>query len=223
MADPAGSHSESSDGASAAAGAYVDPASARAAVSRGRFLTGVTMGLGGLIGAAVTVPVIGFALGPSFNGEEWYWADLGATDQYPSDGKTFTPVTFERTPTGGNLARRVAFVRREAEATAGDDKNGFTVISNTCMHLGCPVQPTGTGFACPCHGGQYDKQGERTLGPPVRPLNRYETKVEADHLFVGRVFASKVIGGQVERSDVWKDPGQPVQGLLSFLYPAPPR
>ena len=81
MADPSGSHT-GHDAAAGAAGAYVDPASARAAVSRGRFLTGVTLGLGGLIGAAVTVPVIGFALGPSFSGEDWYWTDLGPADKF---------------------------------------------------------------------------------------------------------------------------------------------
>ena len=46
VADPSGSHT-GHDAAAGAAGAYVDPASARAAVSRGRFLTGVTLGLGG--------------------------------------------------------------------------------------------------------------------------------------------------------------------------------
>ena len=220
MADPSGSHAESHD-AAGAAGAYADPASARAAVSRGKFLSGVTLGLGGLIGAAVTVPVVGFAFGPSFAGEQWYWVDLGKIDAFSDDGK-FEIVRFERTPDGGNIDRRVAFVRKEKDVGT-DGKPLFTVISNTCMHLGCPVQNKGEGFACPCHGGQYDKDGRRTAGPPVRPLNRYEYKIDSDHLYVGRVFASKEIDGKIVTSDVWKDPGQPVQGLLSFLYPAPPR
>ena len=216
MADPSRSQNESQDATGAAVGAYADPASARAAVSRGRFLTGVTMGLGGLIGAAITVPVVGFALGPAFDGEEWYWVDLGPLETYKEGEKSFTPVRFQRTPDGGNLARRVAFVRRDAA-------EDFTVVSNTCMHLGCPVQASAVGFACPCHGGQYDTEGRRTAGPPVRPLNRYEHKVEKGHLLIGRVFASKEEGGKVVMSDVWKNPGEPVQGLLSFLYPAPPR
>jgi menaquinol-cytochrome c reductase iron-sulfur subunit len=85
------------------------------------------------------------------------------------------------------------------------------------------VEASANGFACPCHGGQYDKEGKRTLGPPVRPLNRYETQVKDGRLYVGRVFASKEQNGKVVVSDTWKDPGQPVQGLLSWLYPAPPR
>src|SRR5947208_624324 len=67
----------------------------------------------------------------------------------------------------------------------------FTIISNHCAHLGCPVQPNGplnekgkkqqadvtliptiaiSGFGCPCHGGQYDTEGNRIAGPPVRAL-----------------------------------------------------
>jgi Rieske Fe-S protein len=216
VADPSGSHNESQDATGAAVGAYADPASARAAVSRGRFLTGVTAGLGGLIGAAITVPVVGFALGPAFAGEKWYWVDLGPVDTYPDKAAAYTAVRFERTPDGGNLERRVAFVRR-------DDGENFTIVSNTCMHLGCPVQAGAAGFNCPCHGGAYDTEGRRIAGPPIRPLNRYEHKVENGHLLIGRVFASKEEGGKIVMSDVWKDPGQPVQGLLSFLYPAPPR
>jgi Rieske Fe-S protein len=183
-------------------------------VSRGRFLTGVTLGLGGLIGAAVTVPVVGFALGPSFSGEKWYWTDLGPTDQF---NDTYSTVLYERGPNGLS-DRRVAFVRKEADSS-------YTVVSNTCMHLGCPVELKGSAFACPCHGGQYDSEGRRTAGPPVRPLNRIETDTESvpGHLLIGRVFAAKEEGGKVVMSDTWKDPGQPVQGLLSFLYPAPPR
>ena len=213
MADPSGSHT-GHDATAGAAGAYVDPASARAAVSRGRFLTGVTLGLGGLIGAAITVPVVGFALGPSFAGEDWYWSDLGPTDQFTDKYQT---VLYERGP-AGRIDRRVAFVRKEADGA-------FTVVSNTCMHLGCPVELKGAAFACPCHGGQYDSEGRRTAGPPVRPLNRIETDVASvpGHLLIGRVFASKEQGSKVVMSDTWKDPGQPVEGLLSFLYPAPPR
>jgi Rieske Fe-S protein len=214
VADPSGGHT-GHDAAAGTAGAYVDPASARAAVSRGRFLSGVTLGVGGLIGAAIAVPVIGFALGPSFSGEAWYWTDLGPTDQF---NDKYQAVLYERGPDGNN-DRRVAFVKKVSDSE-------FIVISNTCMHLGCPVELKGNSFACPCHGGQYDSEGKRTAGPPVRPLNRIETNLTdiPGHLLIGRSFASKTDDqGNVYMSDTWKGPGQPVQGLLSFLYPAPPR
>src|SRR6478672_10204437 len=81
VADPSGGHT-GQDAAAGAAGAYADPASARAAVSRGQFLTGVTLGVGGLIGAAIAVPAIGLALGPSYSGADWFWTDIGPVDQF---------------------------------------------------------------------------------------------------------------------------------------------
>ena len=49
------------------------------------------------------------------------------------------------------------------------------------MHLGCPVRfvEASQRFICPCHGGVYDFQGKRIGGPPVRPLDRFQTRVRA--------------------------------------------
>jgi len=185
----------------------------RAIISRSKFLTGATVGLGGLIGVAVAVPVLGFVLGPSFTAEDWYWTSFGAADDPKFVQGDYVPVVFERGE-NGTLDRRVAYVRR-------DGAEQFTVISNICMHLGCPVQFKTTNFACPCHGGQYDTEGIRTAGPPVRPLNRFEYKVEGGNLYVGRPFATQAIDGKVVMTDTFKLPGEPVGGLLGWLYPTP--
>ncbi len=125
-----------------------------------------------------------------------------------------SPVIFERGK-NGELDRRVAYIRR-------DGAEEFTIISNVCMHLGCPVQFKATGFACPCHGGQYDTEGLVTAGPPIRPLNRFEYKVENGQLLVGRPFATEEVDGKVVMTDQFKLPGEPVGGLLGWLYPVPP-
>jgi Rieske Fe-S protein len=191
-----------------------DPASARAALNRGRFLSGVTVGLGGLMSAVIAAPALGFVLAPAFETERHYDVDLGPTNLYPVDkSNPFHVVTFERTPNGGEIDRRVVFVRND-----GGDK--FTAISNTCMHLGCPVRAFGSsGFGCPCHGGQYDAEGRRIAGPPVRPLNRYDTKVEKGRLFLGTLYA---VDYSLHKHKL-KAPGQPVTGLLSYLYPPAPQ
>ena len=192
---------------------YSDVNDPRAVISRSKFLTGATVGLGGLIGIAVAVPVLGFVLGPSFAKEDWYWTSFGPVDNAEYKQGTFVPVVFERGKLG-ELDRRVAYIRR-------DGAEEFTIISNTCMHLGCPVQFKTTGFACPCHGGQYDTEGIRTAGPPIRPLNRFEYKVDNGNLLVGRVFATEEIDGKVVMTDQFKLPGEPVGGLLGWLYPVP--
>jgi isorenieratene synthase len=60
------------------------------------------------------------------------------------------------------------FVKKDASASG----EVFTALSGRCTHMGCPVAldaATG-GFACPCHGAKYDKNGNPTEGPTVIPL-----------------------------------------------------
>ena len=54
-----------------------------------------------------------------------------------------------------DIVGRVWLVRRP-----GDEVDAFTTI---CPHLGCSVACTGTGFLCPCHGGQFDLDGKRVV------------------------------------------------------------
>jgi menaquinol-cytochrome c reductase iron-sulfur subunit len=199
------------------AASMADPGSARAALNRGRFLSGVTVGLGGLLSAVIAAPALGYVLAPAFETDRNFDVDLGPTSLYPVDkSNPFHVVTFTRSPKGDpDLERRVAFIRND-----GGDK--FTAISNTCMHLGCPVRVFGSTFGCPCHGGQYDSEGRRTAGPPVRPLNRFQTQVQNGHLMLGRPFAVSFEGDQVVEHQL-KGPGQPVEGVLSYLYPPAPQ
>ena len=186
-------------------------------MSRQKFLSAATIGLGGLMGAIIAVPVTVAVLAPSFKTIKEFAIDIGPTTLYPAAKQGEVPwhaVTFENRPddTTG-LSRRLVYIRND-----GNDK--FTAIANTCMHLGCPVQANATGFACPCHGGQYDSQGRRIAGPPVRPLNRYETSVnDKGHLILGQLYA---MDDSLKRHQL-KGPGQPVDGILSYLYPDAPQ
>ena len=47
-----------------------------------------------------------------------------------------------------------------------------------------------SGFGCPCHGGAYDSEGNRTAGPPVRALDRYEFSIKEGSLWLGSRTAS---------------------------------
>ena len=142
-------------------------------MSRQKFLTGATVGLGALMGAIIAVPSRSTSWrrpsGTSTNSRST--SARRRSTRPPSQGEIpYHEVTLENLPNDDSgLSRRLVFIRND-----GDDK--FTAVSNTCMHLGCPVQPSTTGFACPCHGGQYDREGRRTAGPPVRPLNRYRRR-----------------------------------------------
>ena len=113
------------------------------------------------------------------------------------------------------MSRRTAYIRNNGER---DGQPSFTIISNRCVHLGCPVQPTGltedpresgaeagivevaatnpSGFACPCHGGAYDTEGNRVAGPPVRSLDRYEYTIAGSNLVLRTPYSVGSVEGR---------------------------
>ncbi|MEJ2641196.1 MAG: ubiquinol-cytochrome c reductase iron-sulfur subunit [Desulfosarcinaceae bacterium] len=59
------------------------------------------------------------------------------------------------------------------------DAEGFVSLSARCTHLGCNVvwNQDHHIFLCPCHGGKYDRQGRNLEGPPPRPLDQFEVRL----------------------------------------------
>jgi Rieske Fe-S protein len=211
--------------------------------SRSLFLSGATLGLGGLIGGVVSVPAIGFMVAPAFVGQHPKKVDLGPIDGFPTG--QYVIATFMRDPSQGEVTRRTAYIRNNGIV---NDLPSFTIISNRCAHLGCPVQPNGPvfddkkstvkaggeevsiiptipagGFGCPCHGGQYDQEGNRTAGPPVRALDRYDYEIRDGHLVLLGTYSVGHVKGtgaaaKIERYDL-TGPGEHVDGPEGWLYP----
>jgi Rieske Fe-S protein len=238
----------------AAAATVGPPATAGASerFPRSRFLEFSTLGIGGLIGGVVTVPIAGFALLPPFLGQKHHRADLGLVSDF-AEGQWYIS-TFMIDPAEGEVSRRTAFIRNNGTLTVnGKPEPSFTIISNRCAHLGCPVQangPTGAilgmktinektssgeiklepvvpaGFGCPCHGGQYDTEGNRTAGPPVRGLDRYAFEIKDGHLFLLSTFSVAKVDGTGAQAKIHKykpvGPGEHVDGWEQILYPLNP-
>lgn len=212
--------------------------------TRSKFLEGTTLGLGALIGGIVTVPVLGFAVAPAFVDQEYPDVDLGPLDNYP-EGE-WVIATFTSEPEDGTVSRRTAFVRNNG---LRDQVPSYTIISNRCVHLGCPTQPQGppgdvtetetssapvtlqpsqpSGFGCPCHGGAYDIEGNRTAGPPVRALDRYEYSIVDGSLWLGKPYSVSHVEGEGAQATVFRyedsaDPGVHMDGPEQILYPYVP-
>ena len=212
--------------------------------TRSKFLEASTLGIGAAIGGIVTVPVLGFAVLPAFVNQEYPEVDLGALDNYPEGD--WVIATFTSVPEDGPVSRRTAFVRNNG---LRNQVPSFTIISNRCAHLGCPTQPQGppgepadvettampvtltptqpSGFGCPCHGGAYDIEGNRTAGPPVRALDRYEYSIVQGSLWLGKPYSVGHVEGQgadatIFRYDEAVDPGVHVDGPEQILYPYVP-
>jgi hypothetical protein len=73
-------------------------------------------------------------------------------------------------------------------------------------------------FICPCHGGVYDALGRVVGGPPVRPLDRFYTRVVNGRVQVGHRFS---LNSKLERFKP-RDPTNHLDGLWQYLYPSRP-
>lgn len=61
------------------------------------------------------------------------------------------------------------------------DETGFHAISGVCTHLGCIVtHMEDDGFACPCHGSKFSKDGSVTGGPAPTALPWLEIALSPD-------------------------------------------
>lgn len=87
-------------------------------------------------------------------------------------------VERDKIPADGALVfrqSRVAVMRAGAE---------YYALNLTCTHLGCLVNVTPTGLVCPCHGSTFNRRGEVLTGPATRRLDRFEVRMEGDHVVV---------------------------------------
>jgi cytochrome b6-f complex iron-sulfur subunit len=75
----------------------------------------------------------------------------------------------------------------EAKLVIRRQGDRFCAISTVCTHLGCTVNPTETGFDCPCHGSQYDERGDVIGGPAPKSLAWYQvTQAPSGELVVDK-------------------------------------
>jgi Rieske Fe-S protein len=211
---------------------------------RNKFLEFSTLGLGGVIGGIVTLPAVGFAVLPAFTQDESHEIDLGPLENFPEN--QFVIATFLAEPEKGEVSRRTAYIRNNG---AANDRPSFTIVSNRCVHLGCPTQvagvpnedeaklvdvpdgpqvritPTigGAGFNCPCHGGAYDPEGNRTAGPPVRALDRYAFKIADGRLVLLEPYSVAEVDGEGAEARIKRyelaGPGIHIDGPEALLYP----
>jgi menaquinol-cytochrome c reductase iron-sulfur subunit len=211
---------------------------------RSKFLEATTLGLGGVITGIVTIPIVVTAVGDPFVRDVKGEIDIGPIDDFP-EGE-FVVATFLADPEEGEVSRRTAYVRNNGMK---DGEPSFTIVSNRCVHLGCPVQVNGlvlndqkkeikdgdttvveltptnaaSGFGCPCHGGQYDSEGNVTAGPPVRALDRYRFAIVDGRVVLRKRFSVSSVEGSGADAKMTAyelvNPSVHVDGPEALLYP----
>jgi Rieske Fe-S protein len=209
--DPSGGHVADTP-AGSHAHAYTAPQAPDSAVTRGQFLTLSSVGLGAMIGAVIGVPATAYVLAPVLDEVKCEPVNLGPTSKFTGEsGFSPTAADYVEDPANPNTSAGLAWVHSTGKSNTDwlAQDAMFIVFSNRCMHLGCPVAASKIGFACPCHGGQYDTRGVRTAGPPIRPLDRFQWEVKDDDLVLTNRWSVDYLNGKLTYFPV-KMPGQPV-------------
>jgi menaquinol-cytochrome c reductase iron-sulfur subunit len=181
--------------------------------------------VGGVAVAAVALPAVGFAVAPLFEEEKSPWQPVGSTSDFSQD--TYRAVVITAVEGIGETGKTTAFVRQGNPDLTGlpsgyepESADEYIAISTRCAHLGCPVNFVGAArnFICPCHGGVYGFLGERIGGPPVRPLDRFQTRVTNGQVELGPRYSVTNHFDPVRA----RDPGEFTGGIWNILYPPRP-
>jgi Rieske Fe-S protein len=189
-------------------------------ITRRRLITGGALGAGGVATMAFALPALGFALGPIFEKQELtMFLDVGPESDF--NNETYVAKVMTLVPDVGEAGKTTVYVRKYDPARDTDKLNQpYVVVSTRCAHAGCPVRyvQAAQRFICPCHGGVYGFDGKVDGGPPVRPLDRFDSKVENGRVLVGRRFSLDSDLGRHKP----RDPGQHLDGLWQYIYPSRP-
>lgn len=193
-------------------------------VTRRRFMTATAHGAGAVAASAFLLPAVGFALGPIFEEVPQRWQAIGTPDEFPDDTYVVKIITIADDI--GQTGKSTIYVRRRnpeidtEKLPEGFESEQFVAISTKCMHLGCPVRfvEAAERFICPCHGGVYNFRGEVDGGPPVRPLDRFYTRVRNGKVEIGPRFS---VNSELRRFSP-RDAGEPLDGIGQYLYPSRP-
>lgn len=168
--------------------------------SRRTFLANATLGIGGVIGLVLTVPLLTSLvpeslINPGKGGG--VWADL-PQDAFSKvkDGASPIKITFDFKYADGYFppaddtqfvwgvkltsAQEAAFKEKRPDLYTTAGKIGYPAItssyvifSSICPHLGCRFnwEQDANRFICPCHGSQFGPEGGKLAGPAPRGLD----------------------------------------------------
>jgi Rieske Fe-S protein len=149
-------------------------------MTRRRWLDMFVKMAAGVTAVALSVPTLLMLIVPAFRREKAPWIRVGHISEFrPNEPKAVT-LSYQR---------RDGWVIRTARTTVyvivmGDGK--VKVLSNICTHASCAVrwERSKQAFFCPCHDGYFAIDGSVKSGPPPRPLDEFQHKIEGGEIFV---------------------------------------
>ncbi|MHB8992076.1 MAG: QcrA and Rieske domain-containing protein [Chloroflexota bacterium] len=158
----------------------MDLAADKKRIGRRSFLGYTIASIGAFITTALGSATALFAASPVFTQRRDARVSLGPVGNFPQGAPKL--VEFQVTRKDGWIveeAAKSAWVVREGEGS-------FAVFAARCTHLGCAFnwREEQREFFCPCHVGRYALDGQVLGGPPPRPLDRMDYRVEEGKLVI---------------------------------------
>ncbi|MGP8245089.1 MAG: ubiquinol-cytochrome c reductase iron-sulfur subunit [Bryobacteraceae bacterium] len=150
---------------------------------RRNLLLGAMAGMGAAIMTALGLPAVLYLFSSPKSGKPSEWTEAG--DIANISPNTPVEIAFHRKRVDG---WKIVSEKTTAWVVKHTD-NTVTAFGPQCTHLGCAYHWTETAneFLCPCHTSVFSIDGKVISGPAPRPLDRYDTKIEAGKLFIGRL------------------------------------
>jgi succinate dehydrogenase / fumarate reductase iron-sulfur subunit len=149
-------------------------------IDRATFLRGAGVALlGGGIAAALGGIAAVTTVGPSADQAAEQWIPVAKLSEL-TQGKV-TTVLMKYDVRSGIYSQPVS-----TPVLVSRLSDEIICYKSPCPHLGCIVHWDGQSdqFRCACHGGTFDRAGNVIAGPPPRPLDKYQHKIDSDQLLV---------------------------------------
>ena len=139
-----------------------------------------------VVGAALAIPLIRFALYPVFaQTTRTSWSNLGPVSVFQSLTAPMRKIVKVAQVDGwrASVSSNVVYITKGSrKGSIGD----LEVLSAICPHLGCEVawDATRGQFLCPCHGSVFAADGSRISGPAPRGMDTLPIETKGEDLRV---------------------------------------
>ena len=190
-------------------------------VTRRRLMTLTAHGAGAVAASAFPLPALGFAAGSAlFERPPGDWEAVGPPEDFPDD--TYIPRVITDVAGIGQVGKTTVYVRAQPEHRRPPNPPATTSSSSRSRRAAC-TSAARSATSRPRSASSARATAASTTsaatvdgGPPVRPLDRFYTRVRNGQVEVGPRYS---VNGEFRRFPSYRDPGQDLDGIGQYLYP----
>jgi quinol---cytochrome c reductase iron-sulfur subunit, bacillus type len=157
------------------------------AIGRRNFFVGAVYAMWAAMATALGVPALVYLFLPPKVRKGQDWTQLGQVSRL-APGVPVEMVFRRNRVDGWKIfsEKSTAWVVKQAD-------NSVVAFGPQCTHLGCAYHwdDSQHEFLCPCHNSLFAADGKVISGPAPRPLDRYATRIEGAHLYIGALHTSE--------------------------------